>query len=152
MAEQEKREAGRPSAYTKEIADEICVRIAGGESLRKICRDEHLPVISTVLLWAVDNREGFSEQYTRAREAQGYYAGDVIKDWADDAAEGLMEPHQARVAIDGYKWVAERQAGRVYGNKQSIDQTVSGTMQHDHQHEHSFSGAVLDALKNKHSE
>ena len=125
-------EAGRPSVYTKELSDIICVRIAGGESLRKICREEDMPALSTVLLWAVDDREGFSAQYSRAREAQGYYAGDVIKDWADEAAEGIIEPQQAKVAIDGYKWVAERQAGRVYGSKQQIDQKISGHQTHDH--------------------
>lgn len=143
-----KKEHGRPTVYTKELADSICVRIAGGESLRKICREPEMPALSTVLLWAVDDREGFSAQYTRAREAQGYYAGDVIKDWADDAAEGNMEPNQARVAIDGYKWVAERQAGRVYGNKQTIDQNVKGDMNHNI----NYGDAVTEALKAKHKD
>ena len=41
MAEEQKpaiNKGGRPTVYTKELADRICVRIAGGESLRKICR------------------------------------------------------------------------------------------------------------------
>lgn len=129
MAKKEPKPNGRPSAYTKEIADEICVRIAGGESLRSVCRDERMPALSTVLLWAVDDREGFSAQYTRARQAQGYYTGDVIKDFADEVADGTMDPNQARVAIDGYKWIAERQAPRVYGAKQQIDQNIKAEVQ-----------------------
>jgi len=130
-AETAKRVAGRPTAYTKEIADTICVRIAGGESLRRICREENMPALSTVLLWAVDDREGFSEQYTRARQAQGYYAGDVMNDFVCDVVDGVLEPQQAKVAMDGYKWIAERQAGKVYGNKQQIDQTVKGEHKHE---------------------
>ena len=34
---------GRPSTYGQEIADEVCRRLAGGESLRAICRDEGIP-------------------------------------------------------------------------------------------------------------
>ena len=74
--------------------------------------EPEMPALSTVLLWAVDDREGFSAHYSRAREAQGIMRVMYQRiGRADDAAEGNMEPNQARVAIDGYKWVAERQAG-----------------------------------------
>ena len=59
----------RPTAYTEDIKDEICTRIAGGESLRSICADEAMPAMSTVLLWVVNDREGFSEHYHASREA-----------------------------------------------------------------------------------
>ncbi|WP_431196787.1 hypothetical protein [Pseudomonas aeruginosa] len=42
---------GRPSDYTPEIAQAICMRIAEGESLRMICRDDSMPDKSTVLRW-----------------------------------------------------------------------------------------------------
>lgn len=42
------RKRGRPSKFTQEIADEICRRLAMGESLRSICRDEGFPTEAAV--------------------------------------------------------------------------------------------------------
>jgi hypothetical protein len=57
---------GRPSTYTSSIAEQICERIAEGEPLTKICRDEQIPAYRTVLGWRVANKE-FSQMYARAR-------------------------------------------------------------------------------------
>ena len=40
---------GRPSIRTREIENEICSRIAGGESLRHICLDSKMPCRDTVM-------------------------------------------------------------------------------------------------------
>ena len=117
--ETEKR--GRPTAYTHELAEAICQRLAGGESLRSICRGEEMPALSTVLLWVVENRENFSEQYERARGAQGMAYGDYVAEVAEDVREGGIDPQSAKVMIDAYKWSAERMAPKKYGQKQEID-------------------------------
>ena len=46
---------GRPSTYSQEIADEVCRRLAGGESLRAICRDEGIPANQPFVcgLWTI---------------------------------------------------------------------------------------------------
>ena len=87
---QEQGQPGRPSAFTVEIAEEICLRLVMGESLRKITADDHMPVMSTVLLWVVTNREGFSERYTQAREAQQHYYNDEIIEIADNGSNDWM--------------------------------------------------------------
>jgi Bacteriophage Sf6, terminase small subunit-like len=46
---------GRPSIYTAELAAEICKRLAVGESLNAICKDDRLPAESTVRHWGVEN-------------------------------------------------------------------------------------------------
>src|SRR4051812_2164281 len=66
-------ELGRPSTYTAELAATICARLATGETLRAVCRDDGMPSESTVRTWALDDREGFSAHYARAREI-GYMA------------------------------------------------------------------------------
>ena len=43
------RARGRPSRFSDEISEEICRRLAGGESLRSICRSEAMPHLATVL-------------------------------------------------------------------------------------------------------
>jgi hypothetical protein len=42
---------GRPTIRTKEVENEICYRIACGESLRHICLDPRMPCRDTVFRW-----------------------------------------------------------------------------------------------------
>ncbi|CCJ51967.1 terminase small subunit-like protein [Bordetella bronchiseptica] len=56
------------STYTEAIAAEICDRIAEGEPLRQICRDEHMPAWRTVYHW-IEARSEFAERMERARRA-----------------------------------------------------------------------------------
>ncbi len=58
---------GRPSSFKESIANEILERIALGEPLTHICKDAHMPNVSTVFNWE-KIIEGFSEKVTRARE------------------------------------------------------------------------------------
>jgi hypothetical protein len=58
---------GRPSSFTQEIADEICERLAKGEPLTSICRDERMPATRTVSDWKAAH-ETFSADFARARE------------------------------------------------------------------------------------
>lgn len=67
-----KRGKGRPSTYTDELAQEICERLAKGEPLAQICRDEHMPAVRTVSDWK-DGREQFTADFGRARD-EGYDA------------------------------------------------------------------------------
>ena len=117
----------RPSTHTPELAAKICERLMGGESLRSICRNEDMPNISTVLLWVVQDREGFSAQYREAREAQGYYDGDKVRDIAEKVESGELEPQAAKVIIDAYKWTAGRNAAKVYGDRIQPENGNTGT-------------------------
>lgn len=71
------RSAGRPSAYSIELAEEICRRISIGETLIDVCEDANMPPESTVRGWDWDDRNGrcpprpglgFSTLYARAKE------------------------------------------------------------------------------------
>ena len=160
---------GRPSKYTDELAKEICMYISGGIPLQAICRREDMPAISTVLQWVVEDRKeiytelstegeklstesvGFSELYTKAREAQGYYDADNIRDVVERALDGEIDASVARVAIDGMKWTAERNAGRSFGSKQTIDQKVDQTVSGSVSHSHTIKGDdIAEYLKSKH--
>lgn len=57
---------GRPSDFTQEIADEICDRLAKGEPLAAICRDDHMPDRTVVYDWQ-KVREDFSQRIAHAR-------------------------------------------------------------------------------------
>ena len=66
------KKPGRQTLYTPEIADEICERIANGETLRAICRSPGMPVWRTVYDW-LEAHESFATAYARAR-ATGFDA------------------------------------------------------------------------------
>ncbi len=114
-----KRKKGRPSLYTEALAAKICRRLAEGESLRAICADKAMSTISTVMGWLFNGKhEDFSEQYTRARQAQAELRADEIIDIADGAEHGGSEAVQAaRLRVDARKWVAAKLLPKKYGDK-----------------------------------
>ena len=122
----------RPTTCTTVITNEICQRLAGGESLRRICKDETLPVVSTVLLWVVSGRiiedtgKQFSEHYMQARDAAGFSHADSVADIAYRALEEGLDPQSARAAMDGYKWAAERMSPKKHSQRQEHDITTNG--------------------------
>lgn len=63
-----KRSRGRPTKKSQSILNEILERIAAGEPLAEICRDAHMPGVTTVWEWEKED-EAFSESIARARAA-----------------------------------------------------------------------------------
>lgn len=84
--------AGRPSTYTKEVADEICARLSEGEPLVWICRDDHMPSRRTVGNWRAAN-EDFNEKFLTARD-DGF---DVIAAGTMEISD-TVEPDAAHVS------------------------------------------------------
>lgn len=103
---------GRPSLYSEDLTETICRRIAGGESLRAICRGPEMPDRETVRHW-LDSFPAFSAKWARAREFQA----DVMDDLILETAEACT-PETAtadRVKIGAYQWRASKLAPRAYG-------------------------------------
>lgn len=129
---------GRPSVYTEKLGVTICTRIAGGESLRSITRDQAMPGLSTVCAWIVDDEHtAFQEQYARARQAQAELLADDITDISDDGRNDWMEREdpenpgytlngehiqRSRLRVDARKWIAARLLHR-YADKQRHEHT-----------------------------
>lgn len=126
------------TTYTQEIADYICESIADGLSLREICNQEDMPSRATVFKW-LNDIEGFSNQYARAREEQAETLADEIIAIIDDAAEPLMvegvplladgkpimlasqvSVAHARLKMDARKWVASKLKPKKYGDKMEL--------------------------------
>jgi hypothetical protein len=129
---------GRPSLYTEELAHEICVRLGSGESLRKICLDERIPSIATVMSW-LTKKPDFLEQYTRAREIQAETQFDELIDIVDQPPElshitdkngELVEVKfdssyvaWMKLRVDTRKWTAARMAPKKYGEQKTPEVT-----------------------------
>ncbi|ACL06248.1 hypothetical protein Dalk_4570 [Desulfatibacillum aliphaticivorans] len=117
--------AGRPSAYTDEIAETICERIASGESVQSITSDEDMPSSAMVYRWLADARYSkFREMYTRARERQADFFADEIITIADTEDN----PKKAAVRVQARQWAASKLKPRKYGDR--IDVHQQGTVTH----------------------
>ncbi|MEI1249250.1 terminase small subunit-like protein [Rhizobium aouanii] len=135
---------GRPTKYTTALADIICERIADGESLRSICRDDAMPAKTTVMEWLCDDEKAaFRTKYARAREIQadGYVdemaeiADDGTNDWmekkgADGETTGWQENGEAirrsQLRIATRQWIAEKLKPKKYGAKVELEHGVTG--------------------------
>jgi len=119
---------GRPSIFTQELADEICTRLANGESLRAICnseRDDFIPSIGTVLRWVTEQPQ-FREQYVKAREIQAETHADDIVSIADGSgADDSIKTARDRLRVDARKWVASKLLSKKYGDKVEVEHSGS---------------------------
>lgn len=133
--------AGRPEVYTEEIAAEVCNRLAQGESLRSICRDESLPGRTTITKWIIEDKNGFASQYARAKDIGLDEMADEIFDIADDSRNDWVKkigkngaPYvalndeaisRARLRVDARKWYLSKLAPKRYGEKLQTEHTGS---------------------------
>ena len=93
---------GRPTIYTKELGDSICERIAEGESIRTIVKDNKMPSSSTVFRWLLDkDKEEFWEQYEKSRNTQAETMFEELLEIADDSDIDVM---RARLMVETRKW------------------------------------------------
>lgn len=125
------------SKCTKKVTDEICVRLANGESLNSICKDPHMPARKNVYAWAINPTRypEFSRRYYLARRAQGHHYYDQLFDIANgmlvnakDKNKGLSV-RAAEGAARVLQWNLSRMACKDFSEKQQIDNTSSdGTM------------------------
>lgn len=133
----------RPSSFTAKTGDTICARLAAGESLRGICRDDAMPDASTVFRWLSGSDEtltSFREQYTRAREIQAHAFVDEIFEISDDGSNDWMARQgkddapgwtlngehiqRSRLRVDSRKWFASKVLPKIYGDR--VIQEVTG--------------------------
>jgi hypothetical protein len=139
---------GRPSKYTKRIGWYICERIARGEYLVNICRDEHLPHERTVYRWLLADDEAFNEfrhAYTRAREIQRERMAEQILTISDDGTNdtyvdpdgNTMVDHdhiqRSKLRVDTRKWILSRLDAAKYGQKATVEHHHSGEVRFTHQ-------------------
>lgn len=122
-----KLKQGRPTRHTEELATEICSRLSLGETLRAICKDEHVPPESTIRMWVVDDRNGFATQYARARNVGLDCMADQILAVAEDGSGDDFDPktgkinqesyQRSRLRVDSMKWYLSKLAPKRYGDR-----------------------------------
>ena len=110
--------AGRPSKYTEDLTEEICLLLMLGMSLRNICLKKEMPCIATVMKWLRLNPE-FAAQYAHAREAQAELMGDRMVELALNPPKNA-DPNMLRVQMDAIKWAAGKMRPAKYGADQLL--------------------------------
>ena len=119
------RKRGGQTRYTEEIADEICQRLAAGESIVSISADPYMPADSTIELWGEtdsEDRPGFVGRYVRAREKGLHRLADEALAIADKPClfNGVPDNalvQAARLQIDTRKWYLSKLLPRQFGDK-----------------------------------
>ncbi|CFQ96007.1 hypothetical protein [Yersinia frederiksenii] len=142
MATEEKK-VGRPTDYTDELVEIICLRLAEGESLRSVCSDDGMPSKQAVLRWLARNEE-FRAQYVRAKEEGAEAIAEELFDIADDGANDWMEKldkdgecigyqlngehvQRSKLRIDTRKWYLSKIMPKKYGDRIQHDQRITIT-------------------------
>ena len=127
------KKTGRPTLYCQELAEEICQRIAEGETLVAICKDSCMPSYRCILNWRSNNEE-FFRLYVMARVDAADRMGDRIVELIDQVQSGKLDPHAGRTAIDGLKWLMAKLHPERYGDR--ITTIHSGSVQLDSMKDH----------------
>lgn len=123
-----------------EIGKAICEKIALGDSLNAICKEDGMPDKATVIRWAMERSEdpnAFCNQYARARQIQAELRADEIIDIADDNSLDFKEDNgrvsvdheniqRARLRVDTRKWYLSKVLPKVYGDKLAISGDPDG--------------------------
>lgn len=137
----EENKIGRPSDYTEELAESICLRLAEGESLRSVCRDDGMPCKKTVLRW-ISRIPEFRAQYVHAKEEGAEAIAEELFDIADDGSNDWMEKldkdgeaigyqlngehvQRSKLRIDTRKWYLSKIMPKKYGDRIQHDQTIT---------------------------
>jgi len=129
------KKMGRPTVFTRQVADIICIRISEGESLKSITQDEEMPDRATVYRWLAAD-PAFCDMYTRAREDQADTLADEIMAIADETPDlnPILDKHGALIEIqlhsayiqwqkqriDARKWTAMKLKPKKYGDRQIL--------------------------------
>lgn len=124
---------GRPTKYTDKLAKAICKRLALGESIRTISLDEDMPNASTIHAWVLEDKEGFSKHYARARDIQAEVMFDEILQIADGSDKVVDKGNEKKASayaqnqklrVDARKWYLSKVLPKKYGDK--LDVTSDG--------------------------
>lgn len=129
------KKTGRPTDYTKALGLEICLRLAKGDTLIKICDDEDMPSTTTVYRWREEKNEkgGFRDMYARARENQAWHLFEEMIKIADEAprkangapgtGEASAKVQAEKIRIDTRKFFISKVLPKIFGDKVTQEHT-----------------------------
>jgi hypothetical protein len=88
-----------------DVFTEICIRIAGGENLKNILKDEGMPSQAIFHRWVNQNRE-WMEEYLSAQEAKMHTLAEETIEIADNINPKLVK--KGELQVKSRQWMVER--------------------------------------------
>lgn len=128
---QEAAAKGRPTIYTRELADAILESIAHeGMTAREACKT-HGIVYATFSSWIADNRDGLCERWMRIKRLRVFEMLDEAIRIADDASGDLVETEEgfalnreniqrSKLRVEVRQWTMQRLLREHFGDKVAI--------------------------------
>jgi len=135
-----KKKTGRPSKYTKKVAEKVCDLVAADprNTMRSIAERKGMPTERTLFRW-LDKHEEFRQQYARAKEIQAEHLVEEMLSIADDGSLDVElrtnrqgEEYEAerpdivsrsKLMLDTRKWLAGKLKPKKYGDKVKMEHT-----------------------------
>jgi hypothetical protein len=114
---------GRPSSFTPELGHEICERLAEGESLLRMCEDDHMPWSRTVRRWMLGQGipekyyEEFSQNYAKARLS---YEDCVFEKLDSMPLDVKLDPQRAKIWSENTKWSLKNMNRAKFSDRQDL--------------------------------
>lgn len=125
------RPPGRPSTYTREMGERVCLALEAGTSLRGLRLLDWPPETGTLYDWAEKHPE-FGQRFARARKVMAaLYAEDVVAlpDAVDtDSPFGSARVAKAREQSGARRWLAGCLDRATYGDAVKVESTVAATL------------------------
>lgn len=114
----------KPKVCTPEMFEQICERVADGESLGTIGKCHDMPARLIIRRYIASSDE-IKAMYARAVEDRGDSRAEQLDGLVKRVVTGDLDPNAARVAIDTIKWQTAKEKPRTYGDKLDIEAKVT---------------------------
>ena len=140
-----KRKTGKPEVSTR-LVNVIIARVAAGETLTAICRDEGMPTYSRVI-GRINQSSSLRSAYAHAREVRNDRMADELLDIAEDGTNdyvekqgrngtfvALNEEHvrRSQLRIDTRKWLLAKLLPARFGDRVEHTGAGGGAIQVEH--------------------
>ena len=134
------RKHGKDFTYTREVFESIIARVATGESVRSICKDEGMPSRDTFFVWLYRD-PSLADQYAHAKAISAYADEDELNEISDDGTNDWMERRnkdgeivgwqlngeavqRSRLRVETRRWLMERRMPTRFGQKVDVNHGV----------------------------
>ena len=134
------RKPGKEFTYTREVFEAIIARVATGESVRSICKDEGMPTRDTFFVWLYRDPT-LADQYAHAKAISAYADEDELNEISDDGTNDWMEKRnkdgeiigyqlnaeavqRSRLRVETRRWLMERRMPTRFGQKVDVNHGV----------------------------
>lgn len=111
---------GRPSDYSIELCQEICDKVADGESIKHVLKsDDKYPTFQTWCNWKRANKELF-DLYINALQDKAEFYIDEMHEVYNKLKKGEISASDANVLLQQNKWITSKFYPKMFGNKTDI--------------------------------